>query len=292
LSVEAAYVGSLSHKLPFTVDANYPIYRTGATTGNVDARRPIEPGQLAVIGVLNSIMNSAYHGLQVTAEKRFSHNFQLKGFYTFSKSLEGARMQNDTTSGGVEDFSNLALERGRTDNDRRHNAVISLVWQSNYFDRKSFTGRILNDWMVSGIITLRSGDPSTITTGTDRNLDGNNNDRANLVGNPRLDPNRSRADVTNMWFNTKAFDVPPLGADGNSGRNIIDNPGLKNVDLGLFRDFSILERMRLQFRAEMTNAFNLVNLSAPNTSFNSSAFGTIRTARAMRQAQLGLRLTF
>jgi hypothetical protein len=292
LSVEAAYVGSLSHKLPFTTDGNYPIYGPGATTGNVDNRRPILPGQLAVIGVLNSIMNSAYHGLQITVDKRLSHHFQLKGFYTFSKSLEGATMQNDTTSGGVEDFNNLALERARTDNDRRHNMVASLVWQTDYFNRKSVAGWILNDWVVSSIISLRSGTPFSVTTGTDRNLDGNNNDRGNLIGNPRLDPNRSRSDVTNMWFNTAAFVLPATGTDGNAGRNILDGPGLKNADVALFRDFRIKERMTLQARAEFTNAFNIVNLGGPTTNMNSSAFGTIRTARAMRQTQLGLRITF
>jgi hypothetical protein len=230
--------------------------------------------------------------LQVTVDKRFSHNFQFKGYYTFSKSIEGARMQNDTTSGGAEDFNNLALERGRTDNDRRHNMVASLVWQSNYFKANPFARVLLNGWLVSSIITLRSGEPLTVTSGTDRNLDGNNNDRANLVGNPRLDPNRPRSESTNAWFNTAAFVVPELGTDGNAGRNILDNPGIRNIDLGLFRDFQLRERMKLQFRAELTNAFNIVNLGSPTTSMNSQAFGTIRTARAMRQTQLGLRLTF
>jgi hypothetical protein len=95
-----------------------------------------------------------------------------------------------------------------------------------------------------------------------------------------------------MWFNTAAFVLPAVGADGNSGRNILDNPGVKNADVALFRDFRIRERMTLQARAEFTNAFNIVNLGSPTANMNSSAFGTIRTARAMRQTQLGLRITF
>jgi hypothetical protein len=291
-SIEAGYVGALSRKLPFTIDANYPSYGPGATAGNVDLRRPNSPGQLGVIGVLNSIMSSAYHGLQMTVDKRMSRNFQFKGYYTFSKSLEGARMQNDTTSGGAQNFNNLALERGRTDNDRRHNMVASLVWQIDYFRGNTFARTLLNGWALSSIITLRSGDPFTVTAGTDRNLDGNNNDRANLVGNPRLDPDRHRSESTNMWFNTAAFAVQPLGTEGNSGRNILDNPGMRNVDLGLFRNFTIREEVTVQFRGEFTNAFNIVNLGSPTANMNSNAFGTIRTARAMRQTQLGLRLTF
>ena len=95
-----------------------------------------------------------------------------------------------------------------------------------------------------------------------------------------------------MWFNTAAFAVTPKGQDGTSGRNIVDGPGIRNVDVGLFRDFDVHESMKIQFRAEMTNAFNLVSLNGPTSNMNSSAFGTIRSARDMRQVQLGLRLRF
>src|SRR6185312_9399117 len=123
-------------------------------------------------------------------------------------------------------------------------------------------------------------------------LDGTNNDRANIFGNPLLDPHRSRNDVAAMWFDTSVFTAPLVGADGNAGRNILDGPGQKTVDLALFRDFQIREGMKLQVRADATNAFNIVNLSSPTTNKSSSLFGQIRAARDMRQAQLGVRLTF
>ena len=89
-----------------------------------------------------------------------------------------------------------------------------------------------------------------------------------------------------------AFTPSATGQDGNSGRNILDGPGRKVLDLAIFRDFKIRERMKLQYRLEMSNAFNLVNLNAPTTNLNSSAVGTIRTARDMRNVQMGLRLSF
>jgi hypothetical protein len=83
------------------------------------------------------------------------------------------------------------------------------------------------------------------------------------------------------------------GSDGTAGRNIIYGPGLKNVDLGIFREFHPREHWKLMFRGEATNAFNLVNLSNPGTNLNSgSTFGKITTANSMRQVQLGSRLTF
>ncbi len=81
--------------------------------------------------------------------------------------------------------------------------------------------------------------------------------------------------------------------DGTAGRNIIDGPGLKNVDMTIARSFRLSERKSLQFRGEATNALNLVNLSNPGTNANTaSTFGKITTARAMRQAQVGLKLVF
>ncbi len=293
LSVTASYVSSLGHKLPFDRDVNYPVLTATANANNFNDRRPILPGTMANITLIESILNTAYHGLQFTAEKRFTKSFSFKGFYTFGKSLDGAPLQA-STRGGAHNLNKLFLERGRTDNDRTHNFVISGIWEISYFKKlESAVLRALADgWSISAIASFRSGLPLTITSGRDNNFDGNTNDRADLIGDPVLDPNRSRAEVVAKWFNTGAFAQNANGKEGTAGRNIIDGPGLKNVDVGLFRSFSFTEQVKLQFRAEATNFFNIVSLSNPVTGRNSGTFGQIRTARPMRQFQFGLRLTF
>jgi hypothetical protein len=300
----ASYVGTEARRLPFAVDINYPVYNSTATTGNVNNRRPIDTGTAGSILLMKSIMNASYNGLQLTVEKRMGRYLGLKSFYTFSKSLDGAQLQNNTTQGLAQDFNNLSLEKGRGDFDRRHNFVTSFIWQLDYFNKMGSVPRaVLGGWSLSAIASFRSGIPLTVTSGKDNNLDGNNNDRANLIGNPYLDPHRSRSEVVAEWFNTAAFAPNPAGTDGNAGRNIIDGPGLRNVDLALFRVFRIRERLHLQARAEMTNAFNLVSLSIPSAALATTAnpnqgvltsglFGQIRNASDMRQTQVGLRLTF
>jgi len=160
----------------------------------------------------------------------------------------------------------------------------------------------LNGWTLSPIVTLSSGLPFTIQSGRDNNFDGNNNDRANLVGDPYLDPDRDRAQAVARWFNTAAFAQNAIGTDGNTARNFLDAPGIRNVDLGIFRKVALRERTALEFRAEFTNFFNLVSLNSPGqtssvgappaATLTSPNFGQITTARDMRQLQLGLRLTF
>ena len=122
--------------------------------------------------------------------------------------------------------------------------------------------------------------------------DGNANDRPNLIATPALDPNRPRNAVSAAWFNTAAFARGALGTNGTAGRNIIENPGIKNLDLGIFRKFRVRELFTLQARGEFSNALNMVSLSGPTSVLTSPIFGQIRSARDMRQVQVGLRLTF
>jgi len=293
VSVTAAYVGSFGHRLPFAVDLNYPYYNSTATSSNVNNRRVIDTGTLAQIYSVQSIMNTSYNSLQLTVEKRLGQHFSAKGFFTHAKDLEDVELDNNTVNGGAEDYRNLALDHGRSDNDRRNVAVASVIWDLNYFGKTNrFLRGIINDWQLSTIMTFESGLPFNITAGSDINVDGNNNDRPNLVGTPYLDPHRSRNDVSNAWFNTAAFTKPAAGTDGNLQRNLLDAPGVKNIDMGIFRNFRFTERFLLQARGEFTNIFNFVNLSAPTGTLSSANFGQIRTAAGMRQVQLGLRLTF
>jgi hypothetical protein len=143
---------------------------------------------------------------------------------------------------------------------------------------------------------MRSGLPFTVTNGNvDANLDGQTNDRAQLVGDPEIDnPTPER------WFNTAAFVQNPVvngvATNGNSARNLLDGPGFRVVDLAVSRDFDLPGSQKLTFRAEATNAFNIVNYGQPGNSVPSGAtsttFGIIRTANAMRRLQLGVRWTF
>ena len=59
-------------------------------------------------------------------------------------------------------------------------------------------------WSLSAVVSLRSRQPFTVTAGRDNNRDGNNNDRPNLIGDPKLDPDRPPAGVVGEWFNPQA----------------------------------------------------------------------------------------
>ena len=291
-SVSASYVAALGRNLPASIDRNYPVFTATATAANVNSRRPYQPGVLGAARVLESIFTSDYHGLQLSAEKRGSR-FSSKAYYSFGKALEDL----DYQGGGlpaVQNSNKIYLERARTSADRTHNFVFSGVWRMDYFTNSAPPSkRFLNDWTVSAIITLQSGTPLTITSGLDRNLDGLTNDRADINGDPKLDAGRAREELIEQWFDTAVFSQPAIGNDGSAGRSIVDGPGIRNVDLGVFRDFRLGGRAVAQMRVEATNMFNSVNLMNPGTNLNAPAtFGRIRSARDMRRIQLGARLSF
>jgi len=292
VSVTASYVASHGRHLAAGVDNNYPVFGPTATTANVNARRPYLPGTIAQASVLSSIFASDYNGLQLSAERRGSR-LTGKAYYSFGRGYEDVDFQGGGLP-GVQDATRLGDERARNSNDRTHSLVLSGVWKIDYLrNAPSVVSMLARDWTVSAIATFQTGTPLTIGAGSDRNFDGLTNDRADLVGNPELNHGRPIEELIEGWFNVAAFAVPAVGTDGNSGRNIIDGPGIRNVDLGIFRDIPLKGRSMFQFRLEATNVFNIVNLTNPGTSLSALAtFGKIRAARDMRRIQLGARFSF
>ena len=305
LSVMAAYVGSWSHNLPFAYDLNYPLLDVNGitpSTSNVNDRRPLDTGVLAQVFNIQSHQTSSYNALQISAEKRMGQHFSVSGYYTWGKSFDSVNMDSTFVSVVTpQDYRNLREDRGRSNFDQRHMFVASGIWEISYLHGGNWLARgLANGWRISPIVTLHSGEPFNISSGKDNNLDGNNTDRPDLVAGirPTLDPHRSRPAVASEWFNTAAFvangpglGIGPGGADGNTPRNYLDQPGYHDVDMAVFRNFKF-ERYNLQARFESTNVFNMVNLDAPTATYTSSLFGHVNAAGSAREMQLGLRLTF
>ncbi len=296
LTVGAAYVGSIASNLPFGRDVNYPVVTPTASLTNILARRP-NPAFGAVL-VLDSDQDASYHGMQLTTAGRFSEYLTFNAFYTFSKTLSSVQLHNNTTQGLAQNYSRLELDNGRADTDQRQVFSLSMNFRPDFYKGDNRFGKtIINGWSLSPIVRLRSGRPFTVTNGAvDANLDGNTNDRAQLIGDPFIDN-----PTADMWFNIAAFArnlaVTGVATEGNSARNLLTGPGYKAVDLALSRDFRFGERFKLRLRAEGTNIFNLVNYdqpvaAAPANPASPGNFGRITGAGPMRKLQFGARFTF
>ncbi len=155
---------------------------------------------------------------------------------------------------------------------------------------KSFHDKLVGGWQLSGIFQLQTGRPFTATESGNISLTGQSADRPNVV--PGCDANAGPKTIS-QWMNTACFTLPASGTFGNSGRNVLNGPGLVSLDAAVARVFAIRERLRLQFRAE---AFNLANhpvFQQASGVQNSPSFGKITaTLIDSRELQLALKLIF
>ncbi|MCC6858006.1 MAG: TonB-dependent receptor, partial [Bryobacterales bacterium] len=286
--VTAAYLGTKGTRLPIRRELNPGLFRPGATVGNTNARRIYAPDYASIISYEN-VINSTYHALQLTLNKRFSQGFTVLASYSYSKSLDGMSLDEDGFNG--QDPMNMSADKALSDFDVRQRLVASFLWEIP--GPAAGPGKwVLGGWQANGIVVAQAGTPFTVTSGQDRALSGVGTQRPDLTGNPKLDTGRSRDELMALYFDPAAFTLPALGSYGNAGRNLLIRPGNYNVDFGLFKRFPIRERWQLQYRLEMFNALNHANLGAPRSNLNAVRPGQIDTTSGPRVMQMGLRLTF
>jgi hypothetical protein len=181
-------------------------------------------------------------------------------------------------------------------NDYTHNAVISYVYELPLGPGRKFLGnmggianQIMGGWQVNGITSFRSGAALSLTSPVSNNRGNRAGNRPDRIADGNLPESERKVE---RWFDISAFRDPVLGAYGNSGEGIIRGPGLVNWDLSVFKNFRIREMKTVQFRWEMFNAFNNVNLGNPSTNRGDTRFGGISSALTAREMQAGLKLLF
>ncbi|HXE14786.1 MAG TPA: carboxypeptidase-like regulatory domain-containing protein [Bryobacteraceae bacterium] len=316
--LNVGYAGSHAYHEIVSVDTNQPFatvcpaapcpasYPTG--TAYYPPNAPLRNPRLGSAWTWVSEGISSYNALQVDVNRRFSNGLQLRGIYTWSKVLDTGDTLNGSAAanapGLVMNADNLAGDKGRGTFDIAHAAAISGTYELPVGRGRKFlnSGRgpaqmLLGGWSLNAIAMLHSGFPFT----PEMSFNPSNNGNTTNPIRPSLNPafqGKIIEGSPNRWFNPNAFVVPPNGTYGNLGRNVLDGPGLSEVDLSLMKDMRLSERWNLQFRAEAFNVFNTANFNTPNlitfTSANappSTTAGVITsTATTSRQLQLALKV--
>lgn len=229
---------------------------------------------------------SWYHSLQVRGERRFAQGFTLQLAYTFSKLMEATEFLNATDPMPYESISSL---------DRPHRLAASGLWDipigrgrrygSNWPAPLEF---ILGGWRLGAIVTRQSGAPlgfgNAIFNGDIKNIPLPKDQRkAERWFN--VDAGFNRNSAQQLAYNIRTF---PLRFSG------VRSDDQRSWDFSLIKDFRMPgERLTVRFRADVYNALNQTNFSAPNTSPTSTAFGTITSTDGdARNWQLSLRILF
>jgi hypothetical protein len=254
---QIGYVGSEGRKLSVMLDINQlpNTHADGALT-----QFPNYGG----INQLNSIGTSNYNALQSTLRLRAWHGLSSSFAYTWAHALDEI-----TAYRGALPFDSLNLkgEYGNGDFDTRHNFSATFTWDipgSSHGPRE-----LTHGWSVNSLMTFHGGQPlDQFRSGFD------------IIGDPfsGVSHSFSKSLPGVQWINPASFCINDVTAGGvglgtcpgggsgvyggNLRRNQIYGPGFADVDLSVLKNFSITERVKAQFRVEMFNLFNRINLAS------------------------------
>jgi hypothetical protein len=280
-----AYVGTKGVHLDDLRDINAgQLGVGGATTVSADRPYPF----FAQINEIETRQISNYNSLQVTAERR-AHGLGLLASYTYSHALD----ENTGSPGSVTDPYDIHYDYGNSDEDIPNRFVASATYELP-FQSKGALGGIVEGWQLNTILQYYDGFPFSVSASS--GVGDGLTPRAQVSGDGAL-PSDQR--TLKEWFNTAAFANPTAGTWGDSGRNILQGPGTKNVDFSVFKNTHITESTVVQLRAEFFNLFNTPQFDNPAATVGTTTFGKVSSAgsepvfqRLERQIQLAAKINF
>ena len=298
--VEAGYVGTRTDGGYADLNVNY-----GEPGGGNASRKYFAVAGATAINDWGARTRSRYNSLQVAINRPFSKGLMLKGAYTLSKA-------KDMTTSGEDGWVGLTWNHPLkfADNfdvavfDRTHVFQMGYVYSLPFLNnRNDFVGKTLGGWQVNGIFSKYSGTPYSIGgTNNALNCQGCGSVLINVNGDPK--PIGTVGSSTTETYYDKSLFSQPTGTGkegfGTSRRTQFRRPPVWNLDMSLFKQFRVTERIQPEFRVEAVNFFNHTNWGAPVTTFTAANFLQFTPAQAEsgtnspgpRRIQLGLRVQF
>ncbi len=246
---QIGYVGSEGRKLSVMLDINQ--------FGQYAAEFPNYGG----MNQLNSIGTSNYNALQSTLRLRAWHGLSSSFAYTWGHALDEISAYRGILP---YDSTNLKAEYGNGDFDTRQNFSATITWDIPGSSRGPRW--LSHGWAINSLMTFHGGQPlDEARTGYD------------IIGNPFAGISHAFQKTPTFtgvtWVNPAAFCLPAIDGGttpcsgpnifgGDLRRNQIYGPGFSDVDLSVFKNIPITERVKAQFRVEMFNLFNRINLAS------------------------------
>jgi hypothetical protein len=301
----ATYIGNRTNHILGANEQNMPVYSATATAANEQSRRPLTLLNPTQGAYYSSIVQTddgnwaKYNGLLLKAEHRLANHFSMLMNYTLSQCISTYDFGGELAGNNYQNPGNRNAEKADCNFDRRHIFNTSMVAISGGFGH-GVVSSITKDWQVAPLISLYTGQPLTITTGSDVSLTGVGADRPNVVSGVT-----TMVGTLNEYFNPAAFaggctttayvgnpSCVPLGSFGNAARDIIHGPGTIQWDMSLTRRFQFSERWKMEFRSDFFNIMNHANWGNPATGLTSSTFGQITSFGSPRLIQMNMKLFF
>ncbi len=268
LVLQVGYVGSQGRKLIDTRNINQPA-ASPTPYPSLQGARPFFSQFPTFSGIteISSATNSQFNSMQLSLRGTSWHGLTGKIGYTLGHARDdmSAPRNNRPT-----DNNNLRGDYGNADFDTRHSVSGYVIYDVPQFGQS--LPRLTKGWELSAFGSYNSGFPFTVFSGLGGSNTGSNTgnalDRADLVGDPFagiVQPPQPQGGLTNgvQWINPAAFVDNAAGTFGKTERNQFYGPRFKTIDFSVIKNTPITERLKTQFRVEMFNVFNILNLAQP-----------------------------
>lgn len=287
---ELAYIGSKGQRLTLNYNGNRPILDPRPNIPAQGRRLYCDIVGNTGITFTNSMGRSNYHAMTAKLDKRFSDGVQFLMSYTWGHALTD--VGSPLSEGPGNRDVHISQEYSHASFDIRHRWVLSGLWELPFLrNSTSALSKVIGGWQLNGIATLQTGNYMNIASNQGV-CSCPGTIRPDPVGDTNAAPSGGR--TPDEWFDISAFAAPAPGTFGQLGNFSTIAPGISTIDLSLFKDFKINERMKVQFRAESFNLTNTPQFLRPERTHGNSNFGRITGTRegTNRQSQLALRFMF
>ena len=276
------------------------------------AQNPTFAGDISQVSGTQSNGTMMYNALQAVLQKQMGGGLQYQVAYTYSKCMSDntgyyGTWSNSRASTTASPYWQNVYDRKAEWAPCYYDAANVLSAYAVYdlplgrgkkfgTDMNKVANGIVGGWTVSPILTLRSGFPLALyTNGVDHTGTNSRGLRPDCNG---INTVWGRKDATAAqgggfaWFDPSNY-TDPVGF-GTCAPQLghLRGPGLYNWDLSLQKNVQLTERFRLQFRADFLNAFNRVNLAAPNTTDATASTGVIQFSQPPRNVQFALKFYY
>lgn len=223
--------------------------------------------------IVRNGLTSDYNALQLQFRRKLSDGLTALASYTFSHCIDY----------GSQDYF-FGYQRGDCDFDVSQVFSSAFSYDFPQVRRHGWEAAMINGWGLDDRFTVRGGFPVTLNGNSiiDPATGQTFHSGLSLVpGQPVVVYGAQCASVYSNGracpggraINPLAFSLPSAGQFGDAPRNFLRGFGSWQMDMAIRRDFPILERVKLQFRAESFNVFNHPNFGAINSTFGQSTFG-------------------
>jgi len=260
--------------------------------GNFTGGRP--NGGVGTIYRIETTANSRYDALQVELQGRSGGALQYQAAYTYSKALDDVSDFFDLAGASAlpQNSFNLAAERGPANFDVRHRFAYNFIYD---LPTPTNSGKLLRLMLggvqLAGTGQFQTGQPFTVNSIFDVNIDGNLTDRLNT--SEGIVQTGDRRQPVRLTTDDPTLLLAPLGQDGSVGRNTFRAGSILELNMAVIKRFAFTEQQNLQLRIDAFNITNRANFGIPVRLLEAPGFGkATETVTPGRRIQFALKYNF